>query len=102
MSDACIDERIAIVRHHGGESKAVAEDAAYTQFGNLTKDDAPRHWKRVNGWWHVLASDVFGDDADAAHDALKSKHGVDSFTELTIGQIWTSIQKLRTRQKEAS
>ena len=95
------DERMAICIHDGGLTEHEARRIAIDQMSDATKGDLPDEWKRLNGHWHALATEVYGrEKMEVARRKLKEKHGVDSFTGLTIGQIRESIDRIKSKRSE--
>ena len=95
------DERMAICIHDGGLTEHEARRIAIDQMSDATKDDLPGEWKRLNGRWHGLATEIYGrEKMQIARKKLKEKHDVDSFTELTVGQIRESIERINSKRSE--
>lgn len=102
MSDYEYEERAAVMEYHGGLSRDLAQTLAdqcvarpdRDPWEALTQRTGGEHWERVSRRWHAIARDKYGDRASKAHDALKAKHDVDSFTDLTIGQMEASIARM--------
>ena len=89
------DERVAICLVDGGLSDGRAHRIAVEQMPEAGKSDCPDAWLRLNKWWHTAATSRYGRaKLEGVRDAIKTKHSVDSFTELTLGQIQDSIDVL--------
>lgn len=93
--DACIEERIAIAMVDGELTLDEAWQVVIDTYGHLSRDVAPDTWGRLNRRWRATVNDVLGADLmDRAHAQLKEKCDVESFADLTLGEIWASIQRL--------
>ena len=93
------DERMAICIHDGGLTEHEARRIAIDQMSDATRDELPDEWKRLNSRWHALATEIYGrEKMQIARKKLKEKHDVDSFTELTVGQIRESIDRVKTKR----
>ena len=80
---------------HGGLDPADAYDVAVSQVADCTCDDDPEVWDKLNQRWRAAVVEKHGEQkALEAHEKLKELHGVDTFTALTVGQIWASVQRL--------
>ena len=106
-TDECFREREAIAQVHGGLSPVEATDVAVGEFGILGQDELPETWSRMNRRWRAVVNEHHGAEMmDRCHAAIKEKHDVDSFKQLTIGQIWESIRTIeqahQPEQKDAS
>ena len=96
------DERMAICIHDGGLTEHEARRIAIDQMSDATRDELPDQWKRLNSRWHALATETYGrEKMQIARKKLKEKHDVDSFTELTVGQIRESIERIENKRSEA-
>lgn len=92
-------ERAAIAEHHGGLSQEEAEAVADYHTGKLDRSQAPDAWDATNKRWRRVVAQLHGQSKmQAAHDALKRKHGVDSFKDLTIEQIDASIERMTSEK----
>ena len=85
--------RIAICIYDGllseDEAKAIADRCHRTREAN------PEGWAKANRRWRAVASEKYGQGKmKQAHAALKAKHGVESFTELTVGEILASVERM--------
>ena len=95
MSLYAFEERRAIAEVHGGLDPADAYDVAVSQFADCTRDDDPEVWDKLNRRWRAAVVERHGEERMLeAHEELKELHGVDTFTALTVGQIWASVQRL--------
>ena len=95
MSLYVFEERRAIAEVHGGLDQDDAYFVAVSQFSDCTRDDDPEVWDKLNRRWRAAVVERHGEQkALEAHEALKRKHEVDTFTALTVGQIWASVQRL--------
>lgn len=87
-------ERIAICTVDGGLSLEEAEVIADAQTG--TREADPAAWAKANRRWRAVAAEKYGQEKmELAHAALKAKHGVESFKELTVGQILASVERMQ-------
>jgi pyrroline-5-carboxylate reductase len=92
MDDYTTQERLAICTIDGGLSLEDAEAIAAQQALG-TKAEAPEAWHQANKRWRALVASVYT-DTSKAHQALKAKHGVSSFNQLTVQQINDSISRI--------
>ena len=93
------DERMAICIHDGGLTEHEARRIAIDQMSDATRDELPGEWKQLNSRWHALATETYGrQKMQIARKMLKERHDVDSFTELTVGQIRESIDRVKTKR----
>ena len=99
MSLHDFEERRAIAEVDGELDPADAYEVAVSQFAECARDDAPDVWDKLNRRWRAAVVERHGEEkALEAHEALKNKHVVDTFTALTVGQIWASVQRLENTE----
>lgn len=55
----------------------------------------PRAWGWANKRWRALIAERYPGHEKRAHGALKKKHDVMSFRDLTVSQILESVAKLQ-------
>lgn len=99
ITDADFEHHITIRRDEGAPRWAAYDDAVH-KFADCGQDCLPETWKALNRRWRANVKHLYPTKQQDAHKAIKIKHGVDSFTELTIGQIWTSVQKMEKKMRE--
>ncbi len=92
------EERAAIAEYDGGMSREEAEAFAEHQMQQCTHLEAPDTWQHMNRRWRAVVAKKFGQKKmKIAHKKLKEKHNVESFKDLTIGQIEASIDRMSDR-----
>lgn len=99
MSDAIFEEFITECRDKGIPRWA-AYDAAVHRFDTCGQDCVPATWNALNRRWRANVKHLYPTKQKAAHKAMKIKHGVNSFSKLTIGQIWGSVEKMERKMRE--
>lgn len=92
------EERAAIAQYDGGMSREEAEAFAEYLMQDRTYSEAPDTWQHMNRRWRAVVAKKFGQKKmKIAHRKLKEKHDVESFKDLTIGQIEASIDRIAGR-----
>ena len=95
VTDECFWERVAIAQVDGQLPESEAINVAVNKYGILGRQQLPDTWARLNRRWRAVVADTYSQaEMPKVHEALKKKHGVESFKQLTVGQIWRSIQRI--------
>lgn len=92
--------RLAIVEHLEPylDRRLDVEDAVEWSATSGESDD----WDTANGRWRVLVDEVADgrETRRQLHEALKARHDVESFNDLTVAQIVESVGELESRGTE--
>ena len=89
------EERAAICEYDGQMSREEAEATAEHYVGQMTRSEAPDTWDLANRRWRRVVTKKYGQGRmKDAHEALKKKHGAESFADLTVSQIEASAERI--------